>query len=179
MSNRKKTFALLTVPSSEKVLEILTFNDAEIILRNKYFGKDFMEDASNYLLDLKKNSKNLEDVILDFCCHENPEFLHEIRKYSSEFCENKVILFRLVYQNIIFTSMLLFHYNMDFNPEDTVYSIWIKNYISYKLENSTLYFINEMKIDDNFMENEKYDSLFDCENPPKFLVHGSLASDSR
>uniref|UniRef100_A0AC34FNF2 Uncharacterized protein n=1 Tax=Panagrolaimus sp. ES5 TaxID=591445 RepID=A0AC34FNF2_9BILA len=128
MSNRnqKKTFALLTLPTDEKILEILTFNDAEIISDNKYSGKDFMEDASNFLLDLK--AKNLED----------------------------------------------------FNPEDTVYSIWIKkdNFVSYKLEESTLYFINEMKITDDFAENEEFDKLLDCENP-KFLVLGSQLSDVR
>uniref|UniRef100_A0A914YD59 Uncharacterized protein n=1 Tax=Panagrolaimus superbus TaxID=310955 RepID=A0A914YD59_9BILA len=180
MSNRnsKKTFALLTIPANEKLLEILTFNDAEIISDNKYSGKDFMEDASNFLLDLK--AKNLEGVILDFYCHNDSDFLLKIRQYFFEFCESKIILFRLVYQNVIFTSMLLYHSDLDFNPDDTVYSIWIKkdNFVSYKLEESTLYFITEMKISDDFADNEEYDKLLDCENP-KFLVLGSQLSDVR
>uniref|UniRef100_A0A914PK96 Uncharacterized protein n=1 Tax=Panagrolaimus davidi TaxID=227884 RepID=A0A914PK96_9BILA len=111
MSNLKKTYALLTVSSNEKELEILTFNDAEIILGNKYSGKDFMEDASNYLLDLK-NSKTLEGVILDFYCHENPEFLHEIRRCFSEFCEIKVILFRLVLKIDLKVNKFAYHVSL-------------------------------------------------------------------
>uniref|UniRef100_A0AC35GF72 Uncharacterized protein n=1 Tax=Panagrolaimus sp. PS1159 TaxID=55785 RepID=A0AC35GF72_9BILA len=36
-----------------------------------------------------------------------------------------------------------------------------------------------MKIEDDFMENKEYDNLLDCKNPSKFLVLGSLVSDTR
>uniref|UniRef100_A0A914ZAX5 Uncharacterized protein n=1 Tax=Panagrolaimus superbus TaxID=310955 RepID=A0A914ZAX5_9BILA len=171
MKSNKKAYAFVTFTNStEKSIEIWNVTDARIDI-NKFDGDKFFDDACNYLLEMKK--KNLEGIFFDLFEHENAEYLFNVRKDFLEFCRVKKILYRWIFRDILFSTMLLFFSEGDFKTEDTVITLWLKNddFIFHRYRNGYLTQIERIKANDKKFE-KKYDEIIHIKDP-KFVVMGS------
>uniref|UniRef100_A0AC34FML7 Uncharacterized protein n=1 Tax=Panagrolaimus sp. ES5 TaxID=591445 RepID=A0AC34FML7_9BILA len=167
----KKAYAFITFTNStDKTIEIWNVTDAKIDI-NKFDGNKLFDEAFNYLLEVKK--KNLEGIFFDLFEHENAEFMFKVRKEFMEFCRIKKILYRWIFRDILFSTMLLFFSEGDFKTEDTVITLFLKNddFIFHKCRDGYLSQIDRIKAADKKFE-KKYDEIVHVKEP-KFVVMGS------
>uniref|UniRef100_A0AC34FRZ1 Uncharacterized protein n=1 Tax=Panagrolaimus sp. ES5 TaxID=591445 RepID=A0AC34FRZ1_9BILA len=170
MSQYKKAYAFITFTNSKnKFIEIWNITDTNIDV-NEFCGDKAFNNACEYLLEMKK--KNLEGIIFDLFEHENSEFVIKLRKKFMKFGNENGILYRWIFRDILFTTMLLHLSKLDFKPEDTVLILWAKNddVIFHRHKNGYITQMDRIKISDGKIES-KMDEIIEVKDP-KYVVMG-------